>query len=67
MKYWIKNKELDTDNYFYKSVGDDEERKLISEFPIKRGDGIVFVSECKSDKEVQGTSVGSGESRLRCL
>ena len=48
----MKNKPSDVDKDFDKTSGEGGERLLRSDFSIKGDGGIVFVSACKSDNEV---------------
>ena len=48
----IRNKPSATDNDFSKTVGNGGEQMILSNFSIKSGEGIVFVSEYRWDIEV---------------
>ena len=60
----INNKKSGTDNDLYRSASDSDEGKFLQILLIKGGCEVVFVSEYKLDKEVNGVSIGSGKSRV---
>ena len=63
----MKNKPPDVDNDLDKTKGKIGESISVSDYSIK-GDGeIVSVLACKSDKEVEGVSWGSGKVRVGWL
>ena len=60
----MKNKPLDIDNDFVKTSGEGGEKILVSDVPMAGEGGIVFVLACKSDNEIKGVSLSSGNARV---
>ena len=60
----MKNKVSDVDIDFDKTIGEGGERISVSDFFIKGDAEMVFVSVCKSDKEVNLFSWGSGKATV---
>ena len=60
----MKNNPSDVDRDFDKTSGEGGERIVVSDVSMTGEGGIVFLFACKSDTEVKGGNVSSGNARV---